>query len=328
MDDILVFGENQTQHDKRLMDVLQRLEKCGVTLNSEKCEFSVRSVKFVGHIIGEDGISADPLKVKAIIEMDKPSNITELRRFLGMANQLSKFTIDLAETTKPLRDLLSKKNAWHWSYAQDQAFLNVKSLLSMTPILGMYNPQAETVLSADASSYGLGSVLAQKQSDGHWRPVAYASRAMSSTEQRYAQIEKEVLAITWACQRFNNYLLGLHFHIETDHKPLVPLLGTKSLEDLPPRVQRFRLRLMRYAYTISHVPGGNMVTADALSRAPVKWAIPTKDLAFQEETAAYVNAVYQGLPASFSHLEQIRNCQSNDPVCQLIEQYTKVGWPD
>ena len=109
MDDILVFGENQTQHDKRLMDVLQRLEKCGVTLNSEKCEFSVRSVKFVGHIIGEDGISADPLKVKAIIEMDKPSNITELRRFLGMANQLSKFTIDLAETTKPLRDLLSKK---------------------------------------------------------------------------------------------------------------------------------------------------------------------------------------------------------------------------
>ena len=92
MDDILVFGENQKQHDERLLEVLHRLEKSGLTLNPDKCVISVSSVKFIGHIVGEDGISADPLKVKAIVEMEKPTNITELRRFLGMANQLSKFT--------------------------------------------------------------------------------------------------------------------------------------------------------------------------------------------------------------------------------------------
>jgi hypothetical protein len=297
MDDILVFGENQTEHDKRLMDVLRGLEKAGLTLNSEKCVFSVRSLKFIGHIVGENGISADPLKIKAIADMEQPTNVSEMRRFLGMANQLSKFTLDLAETTKPLRDLLAKKNAWHWSDAQDQAFKKVKSLLSSTPVLAMYDPCSETLLSSDASSYGLGGILAQKQPDGHWRPVAYASRAMSGTEQRYAQIEKEALAITWACERFNNYILGLKFHIETDHKPLVPLLGSKNLEDLPPRVQRFRLRLMRYSYTISHVPGRNMTTADTLSRAPIKSTSPAEDNSLQEETRAYVKSICQrGVP--------------------------------
>ena len=95
----------------------------------------------------------------------------------------------------------------------------------------------------------------QKQDNDQWRPVAYASRAMSPTEQRYAQIEKEALGITWASERFADYLIGLKFHIETDHKPLVSLLGSKSLDDLPARIQRFRMRMMRFTYTISHVPG-------------------------------------------------------------------------
>ncbi len=107
------------------------------------------------------------------------------------------------------------------------------------------------------------AVLMQKQPDG---PVAYISRSMSSTEQRYAQIEKEALAITWACERFSDYLIGADFHVETDHKPLVPLLSTKLLDELPLRVQRFRMRLMRFTFTISHTPGKDLVTADARPR--------------------------------------------------------------
>ncbi len=99
--------------------------------------------------------------------------------------------------------------------------------------------------------------------------MAFISRSLFETEQRYAQVEKEALAVTWACERLSSYLIGLHFTIETDQKTLLALLGTKALEDLPPRIQRFRLRLLRYTYNIVHVPGKLLVTADALSRAPV-----------------------------------------------------------
>ena len=161
-----------------------------------------------------------------------------------MANQLIKFTPNMAEMTKPLRDLLLKESLWCWEEPQKSAFVKVKSALIESLTLALFNPQLETTVSADASSYGLGAVLLQKQSAGDIRPVAYISRSMSPTEQRYAQIEKEALALTWACERFADYLIGISFHIQTDHKPLVPLLSPKLLDELPIRVQRFRMRLM------------------------------------------------------------------------------------
>ena len=152
-----------------------------------------------------------------------------------------------------MRDLLSTKNSWIWGTSQTDAFNNIKNELTSPPVLAWYNPAGETKLAADASAYGLGAVLLQKHED-KWKPVAYASRSMTEAETRYAQIEKEALATTLACERFTNYILGKQIQIETDHKPLVPLLSTKHLDDLPPRILRFRLRLMRFDYTISHVP--------------------------------------------------------------------------
>ncbi len=105
------------------------------------------------------------------------------------------------------------------------------------------------------------------------QPVAYVSRSLTQTEERYAQIEKEALALTWACERLSVYLLGLRFHIETDHKPLVSLFSRKLLDELLVRVQRFRMRLMRFSFSVSHVPGKDLAIADALSRAPVSSAI-------------------------------------------------------
>ena len=118
---------------------------------------------------------------------------------------------------------------------QENAFQQVKQELASNRILIWYDPSAETKISADASAYGVGAVLLQK-SDGHWKPVIYASRSLTDTESRYAQIEKEALATTWACERFSDYILGKHIEIETDHKPLVPLLNSKNLDTLPPRV--------------------------------------------------------------------------------------------
>ena len=106
--------------------------------------------------------------------------------------------------------------------------------LTKPTVLALYNPRAPTKVSADTSSHGLGTVLLQ-QIDGSWRPVSFASCSMSETEQRYAQIEKEALATTWACEKFANFLPGKHFLIKTDHKPLVPLLGVKHFDTLPPQ---------------------------------------------------------------------------------------------
>lgn len=134
---------------------------------------------------------------------------------------------------------------------------------------------------------------------------------MTETEQRYAQIEKEALALTWACERLSQYLVGTKFLLETDHKPLIPLLSTKNLEDLPLRVQRFRLRMMRYCYEIVHVPGKDLHTADYLSRQPLK---ETGSDELREEVNAYVHYIFKYLPASDSRLQEIKEHQEKDPI--------------
>ena len=185
--------------------------------------------------------------------MGPPTNTTEVRHFLGMVNQLGKFSKRIAELSSPLRELLSSKNAWRWGDKQEEAFVNIKIELTQPTVLALYNPTAETKISADAPSHSLGAVLLQLN-EFLWQPVAYASRALTDTERRYAQIEK-ALAVTWGCERFSSYIIGKHVQIETDHKPLVPLLSCKPLENLPPYIVRFWLRMMRFDYSIRHVPG-------------------------------------------------------------------------
>ena len=326
MDDVLIHGQTAKEHDERLDRVLQRLQEAGLTLNRQKCHFSQSQVKFLGQIVDSDGIRPDPDKVRAIREVPPPTNVSEVRRFLGMTNHLSKFAPNLAEKTKPLCELLNKHNQWVWGPAQQTAFTEIKQALETDPVLSLFDQSRETVVSADASSYGLGAVLLQKQPNGELKPISYISRSLTPTEQRYAQIEKEALAFTWACERFSDYLLGLEFHIHTDHKPLVPLFGSKNLDELPIRVQRFRLRMMRFKFTISHVRGKSLLVADALSRAPCSEAVE-EDLLLQQETASYVNSVIHNLPATEKQMERIKRHQEEDEECKLATEYCQSGWP-
>ena len=303
------------------------MQSAGMTLNKTKCQFSQKQVLFLGQLIDGTGIKPDPAKVLAIQRMPTPKNISELRRFLGMVNHLSKFTPCLADKTKPLRDLLVKDRHWVWGEMQQKAFERLRQMLTSSPVLALFNPRSPTVVSADASSYGLGAVLLQQQPQGGLQPVAYISRSLTTTEQRYAQIEKESLALTWACERFADYLVGLTFHINTDHKPLVPLFSTRSLDDLPIRVQRFRMRMMRFKYTISHVPGKQLLIADMLSRAPTE-PPSTNDLQFEAHTQAFVNTVLQAIPATEQRLAQIKEAQSQDRVCIQVKQYCQTQWPN
>ena len=198
-----------------------------------------------------------------------------------------------------------------WGTDQDRAFSEVKEELTQPTVQTLYGPDTLTKISADASSFGLGAVLLQRAQDT-WKPVAYASRALTGTVKRYAQIEKEALAVTRACEKFSNYILGCKFEIETDHKPLVPILSTKHLDNLPPRVLRFRLRLARFDYSIQHVLGKLLYTADALSRAPTT---TSGDHSTQsEEVETFIATVTSTLPASAQRLEAYRKAQAEDTI--------------
>ena len=152
--------------------------------------------------------------------------------------------------------------------------------------------------------------------DSKWQPVAYASRTMSDTERQYAQIEKEALSLTWAVENFSMYLLGRTFQMETDHKPLVPLLSSKNLDALPPRVLRFQLRLMRYNFTIMYTPGKHLCIPDALSRAPLPCLDDTTDL--QVPTEAFISNIMSTLPARPNCIEQLRAAQVQDKPCHRL----------
>ncbi len=193
--------------------------------------------------------------------------------------------------------------------------------------MALYNPSADTKVSADALSFGLGAVLLQLHPDGkNWRPVAYASRSLSDAEKRYAQIEKEALATTWASEKFSMYILGRPFHVETDHKPLVPLLNTKHLDSLPPRVLRFRLILAKYDYIANHIPGKLLYAADALSRAPTQEGCEEE---LQEEVEAFINHVtVPSMPATSRQLQMYRQAQIEDTVCSKVREFCKTQWPE
>ena len=323
-DDVLIHAPNDDAHDKIVRAAMARIKDAGLTLN-EKCEFSQRSVKFLGHVIDADGIRPDPEKVEAITRYPAPTNVTELQRFFGMVNFLGKFIPGMAHKTEPLRQLLRKEVTWTWDTPQETAFQEIKNLLSSDTALAHYSPHHKTWVAADASNAGIGAVLMQEQ-DGKRRPVVFASRSLTDAEKNYAVIEKEALAATWAVERFSQFLLGMNFIIETDHKPLIPLLSSKEIACMPPRIQRFRLRLMRFSPTVEYVPGKQQVTADALSRAPV--GTPTEsDINFVELTAEMEKQAIKVLPASTEKLEAVRVGQRNDPVLCEVREYCNRGWP-
>ena len=234
MDDILVYGSNMKEHDERLFKVLHVPNQNRLKLNDSKCQYRQSELKFLGQSISKYGVGISRDKVAAIQNLAPPTNVTKWKRALGMINYLCSYIDQLSTVLKPLNDLLKCDIYWFCSPEQEAAFMKVKDLISTAPGLAYSDPTKITVVSADASSYGLGGILFQYHGK-ELRPVAFASHTLSQAENGYAQIEKECLAGGWCCERFNKYLLGLDFKFFTDHKPLVPLKNLRDLNKVPIR---------------------------------------------------------------------------------------------
>ena len=199
-DDVLIHAATKIEHDERLNAVLTKLSQINMKLNKDKCVYSQTQLEFLGHLITPQGCLPDPAKVQAIAQLPDPT-AENLRSVVGMVNYLGRFVPNLQSIMKPINDLLKSDVEFVWGSSQSEAFNKVKTLLTKAPVLSFFDPKLPTVLSCDASSYGVGSVLLQEH-DGQLRPIAFASRMLSTSEQHYAQIEKECLSCTWACEKF------------------------------------------------------------------------------------------------------------------------------
>ena len=322
-DDIIIVGATQEEHDIRLEKVVQKLNEHGLTLNATKCQINVPELTYMGHVLTSRGLQVSDEKVKAIVNAPPPKDRSEVRSFLGLAQFCAKFIPNFASITSPLWDLTGDVE-WKWTESEENAFREVKSCLTRAPVMAYFTPGLPTRIVTDASPVGLGAILEQKQSDGEYRPVYYASRKLTDTESRYSQFEREALGVYWACKRFYLYLIGIEFEILTDHKPLVSVLGAKSK---PPsaRIERWLLQLQQYSYTITHIPG-KANRADILSRTPVPDDATTRYVTEDcVRTDDYVYSVALGaIPAALVPSD-VEKASAEDETLQIVRECIESG---
>ena len=225
----------------------------------------------MGHQIDAEGIHPSGETLSAVRDAPAPTNITELRSYLGMMNHYGRFVPNLATMLAPMHQLLKKDTKWYWRKTQQEAFNKTKEMLRSPQVMTHFDSSKPLVLTCDISPYGIGSVLAHVMEDGAEKPIAHHSRRLSHAEKNYAQIDKEGMSVIVGLNKFHQYLWGHKFTIVTDHKPLLGLFGvTKAVPQmLSPRMQRWALTLAAYEYQIIHRPGQSIPQADALSRLPV-----------------------------------------------------------
>ncbi|KAF8823142.1 hypothetical protein HHX47_DHR12000006 [Lentinula edodes] len=268
LDDILIFSNDLEEHRRMVREVLTRLEKHDLYLRPEKCEFEQQQIEYLGLIISEGEVRMDPVKVAAVRDWPVPTNLRELRGFLGFANFYRRFIRNFAKIARPLNDLTKKDTSLTWTDTRQKAFDTLREAFISAPILALWTPDRPTRIEVDASGFATGGALMQKQDDGQWHPVAFRSASMQPAERNYEIYDREMLAIIEALKDWRNFLEGLPqpFDIITDHSNLE---FWRTAQDLTRRQARWALYLSRFDFHMIHRPGRVNTQADALSRMAV-----------------------------------------------------------
>ena len=320
IDDILIWSSSAGEHYAILEKVLRRLSDHNVRARLAKCSFLKDSIDYLGHRVDRQGIHPSEGNVQALKNAPVPTDVSELRAFLGLVNYHGKFIKDLSTVVSPLNELLRKDTKWNWSKQCQLAFDRCKQLITSDSCLTPYDVKKPIRLACDASAYGVGVMLTHMMEDGSERPVAMASRSLNQAERNYSQLEKEALSIIFGVKKFHKYIYGKKVEILTDHKPLSTLLGSKA--GIPTlaaaRLQRWSIILSAYDYDIKYRKGSDHGNADGLSRLP--------DQSVKPPSSGTVKCItLDDLPVDSG---DIQVAISKDPILRKVYDFVLHGWPN
>ena len=318
-DDMIIYGRNDLEHDKHLVNFLEVCRKNNLTLNCDKMHFRLPQVSFFGHQWSARGLSPDPKKIEAVKRMELPQDMETMRSFLGLVNYLNRFSPRLAELSELLRQIRRQNMEFELNQAVPVALSRTKEEISKNTTLPYFNPVSSTTLQTDASKKGLGTVLLQNS-----KPVMFASRALTGNERNYQNLERECLATIWGMEKFHYFLYGKEFTLETNQKPLVSIYR-KHMVEISPRIQRLIVRSFPYQpFDVQYKKGMEIPLADTLSRVT---PTPVEEDGIQLPIVA-VNLIMSNLPVSSTEIDLICEETSKDPTLTLLKHYIHMGWPN
>uniref|UniRef100_A0ABD2XP31 Reverse transcriptase domain-containing protein n=1 Tax=Trichogramma kaykai TaxID=54128 RepID=A0ABD2XP31_9HYME len=314
LDDIIIVTESFDEHMKWLEIVLTKLRDAGLTVNRKKCDFCCSRVKYLGYVLDSNGLRVDSEKVQPVLRYPAPTNVKELRRFLGMVGWYARFIPNDSDLKKPLLELLHKDAEWRWTREHQSAFEALKRAITEAPVLARPDFSKPFVVQCDASDVAIGGVLTQVHEDGE-HPIVYVSRVLTPAERNYNTSEKECLALLWAIKKLRPYLEGYRFVAITDHSALQYL---RNLKEPTGRLARWALEMQQWDFEVVHRKGKYNELPDALSRV---CEIESNDDVVESANVGTMNVCDIDDEAYSARIEEVltsperwRNCRRNPKV--------------
>lgn len=333
VDDNLIYGKTSADLAVNTVRYLQRCRERGIRLHKDKFVYNASEIEFAGLLISGKGFTIHPKIVEALSAFPIPRSVTDMRSFQGLANQLAPYDEELAHKLAPLRHLLKRHNKFEMTADEIQAFEEVKKQLASPRTLAYYCPGQPVQMFTDAAcTKGYGFILNQKQKDGKWKPIMLGSRSLTSAEYRYAPIEAELNALTWALRKAQKFLLGAtKFIVFTDHRPLVSLVNKRRLDEVAnSRLLRNLIKCQDYNLHVEYVKGAHNAAADSLSRHPTSSPDET-DVAESEAVSYHVRTIQAACTQEAEYTmseEKLLRVADEDPQYQMLKNTVIHGFPD
>ncbi|XP_014676701.1 PREDICTED: uncharacterized protein K02A2.6-like [Priapulus caudatus] len=328
LDDLIITGRTEAEHWKNLENLLNRLQEFGFRIRLEKCEFFKKSVEYLGHEIGSNGMTPSKSSIKAVEQLPRPKTCQEIQAFMGKINYYGRFIADLSEKARPLYALMRKNAKFEWKQAQEEAFQLLKREVIDATQLTHYDDSKPLILATDASQHGIGAVLLQLDKGVEYS-IVHASKTLNEHQVKYSQIEKEALSIVYGVTKFRQFLYGRRFSLKTDHKPLVAIFSPdKNIPVLAAqRLQRWAITLMSYQYDICYKPSAQHGNADGLSRLPMGPDV-SFDKQEEEENIEIAHAIMDELESSPLKAQDVKVELHKDSRLKQVKRHIEDGsWP-